>query len=297
MILKINNPLPKREFLKKIYNGEIICFENFEAINNINRKSKQIIGKLINPFDPEKIHKKSSHKKILSIILEFQKIFRNSSYISNEITKFFHLLGFSSNELFLDRIYARVVSSNEKKNNFIGKYITDPLSFHRDTWGSNLYSQINWWSPIFKLQYENTMIIFPQFWDVPLKNDSKNFNLPEVINLNKNLILNGKKQMKSIPTLRQKVDLGSGIPILIKPGEILAFSGAHAHSSMSNNSGFTRYSFETRTIFFPDFLNSVGAKNIDGASKWMAPGWFKRISDKKKLSEVINSDAICKLIK
>ena len=89
--------------------------------------------------------------------------------------------------------------------------------------------------------------------------------------------------------------MDKGLNVLINPGSIIAFSGAHAHASIKNNSGLTRFSFETRSIYIEDFLNSTGAKNIDGYSSWIAPGWFKRLSSKEKLSDFIGCDSVCRI--
>ena len=32
------------------------------------------------------------------------------------------------------------------------------INIHRDTWGTNLYQQINWWAPVSNVEEKNTMI-------------------------------------------------------------------------------------------------------------------------------------------
>ena len=296
MILNYNKPLPKREFLQKIYNGKIICFNGFDEINNIILKSRSLIENLLNSFHPTIMHSKLENEELLFTVRDFQKMFRASKYISDQIEKFFNILNFSSNDIFLDRQYARVVKSRE--NNFNQNHndlITDPLSIHRDTWGSNIYSQINWWAPIYTLNKFNTMSLYTDFWDKSLSNDSRTFNLPSIIQSNKTSLKEGKKKLKTIPSLNEQLNIESGLKVLINPGSIIAFSGAHVHASIENNSGLTRFSFETRSVYLDDFLNSNGAKNIDGNSSWIAPGWFKRLSSKERLSDFIGCDSVCKI--
>ena len=47
MILNYNKPLPKREFLQKIYNGDIICFPSWvwhEVVPNETTKRRIVIS-------------------------------------------------------------------------------------------------------------------------------------------------------------------------------------------------------------------------------------------------------------
>jgi ectoine hydroxylase-related dioxygenase (phytanoyl-CoA dioxygenase family) len=48
------------------------------------------------------------------------------------------------------------------------------------------------------------------------------------------------------------VDADDGVPVVIDPGEIIAFSSAHAHAGVANHTGLTRVSLETRTVSIAD---------------------------------------------
>ena len=90
-----------------------------------------------------------------------------------------------------------------------------------------------------------------------------------------------------IPSAPQlKEDLPSNIkkiPVTIKPGEILCFSGAHLHSSSKEKSENTRISFEIRTICENDLNSSAQAPNVDCDLQWKFPKIFKKINDNSPL--------------
>ena len=51
------------------------------------------------------------------------------------------------------------------------RYMRD-LPAHRDTWGSNIHAQINWWGPVWPVRADRTIGMFPRLWNVPVSNTS-----------------------------------------------------------------------------------------------------------------------------
>jgi len=45
-------------------------------------------------------------------------------------------------------------------------------------------------------------------------------------------------------------------------------------------------------VAIDDLLEGRGAPNLDGYAKWMAPGWFTRMSDGLALNDVIEKQKI-----
>jgi hypothetical protein len=44
--------------------------------------------------------------------------------------------------------------------------------FHRDTWGTNLYAQVNWWAPVYPITAGRTVALYPTLWSRPVANTS-----------------------------------------------------------------------------------------------------------------------------
>jgi hypothetical protein len=94
-----------------------------------------------------------------------------------------------------------------------------------------------------------------------------------------------------VPQLLEPVDPGEGIPVLVAPGEVIAFSAQHVHGGVANHTGQTRISLETRTLFIPDHVRGLGAPNVDGRARWSTPGMFRRVSDGEPLDKVLGAPA------
>jgi hypothetical protein len=88
-----------------------------------------------------------------------------------------------------------------------------------------------------------------------------------------------------------EIDWAGARPVLIAPGEAIAFSSQHAHAGVQNHTDLTRISFETRTLLVADHLAGRGAPNVDGRAIWTTPGMFRRIGDGRRLSEVLGTAA------
>jgi hypothetical protein len=136
-----------------------------------------------------------------------------------------------------------------------------------------------------------TFAIHPALWNVPIDNNSADFNLADVMQrLRTAPGTLGPGQLAPRPL--GAVDAEGGVPVVIEPGEIIAFSSAHAHVGVANHTGLTRVSLETRTVSIADVRAGRGAPNVDGRGRWAAPGLFRRLSDGRALHELLGCDAL-----
>ena len=142
------------------------------------------------------------------------------------------------------------------------------------------------------MSIKNSMAIFSDYWMKPTHNTSNTYDLPTVIHRNRDKASGIMRAADVVPQLIQPIDPAAGEAVLIEPGDLVAFSGAHLHASIPNTSRHTRISLETRSVLIEDFINERGARNIDGASRWMAPGWFARLSDSKRLSSIVGVNPV-----
>jgi len=142
---------------------------------------------------------------------------------------------------------------------------------HRDSWGSNLMSQLNWWAPVFPVEPGATMEIWPDYFDRPVANSSADWDLEAM-----------RAARGDYPLLPEAArPEAPGEPVLIRPGELLCFSGAHLHASRPNRTGRTRVSIDLRTV---DTSAGPGPPNVDGQARHIAYDWFHRLSDGASLA-------------
>jgi len=156
------------------------------------------------------------------------------------------------------------------------------LGLHRDTWSSNVYQQVNWWTPIRPVTPDRTIAFYPAYWRKPIANTSAGWDLEE--------IRTGRKAGRDVPLVpepTEPVDAAAELRIVIEPGDLLAFSGAHLHASVPNSTAEPRLSVEVRTVSVDDVEQGRGAPNLDGAAPRVPLDWFRRMTDGASLAALV----------
>ena len=154
------------------------------------------------------------------------------------------------------------------------------LPAHRDSWGSMLAQQINWWAPIYPLTAGRTLLIYPEAWNRPVTNDSAEWDLLELKRRRAEGAVGG---YPLLPTASDCSEWGDPLPLLQEPGDIVAFSAAHLHASAVNETGLCRFNIEGRTIDADAFAAGRGAPDPDGAAPRRALHWFTHCQDGRPL--------------
>jgi hypothetical protein len=145
------------------------------------------------------------------------------------------------------------------------------LGAHRDTWSSNVLAQANWWGPLRPIGPDRTIAFHLAYWSRPVANTSAAWDLEA--------IRAGARDVPLVPEPAEPVDPSSELRIVVEPGDLLCFSGAHLHASVPNTSAETRFSFEVRTVGGDDLRAGRGAPNLDGEAPHTPFEWFRRIPD------------------
>jgi hypothetical protein len=172
-----------------------------------------------------------------------------------------------------DSIHLRVVPPIERgAERQVGR-----LGFHRDTWGSNVPQQTNWWTTIRPLSAERTIAFYPGYWSRPIANTSADWDLDEIRALRRSGTRD--EDIAIVPEPSEPVDTSSELRIVSEPGDLLCFSGAHLHASVPNVSDETRVSVELRTVSGDDLARSRGAPNVDGQAPKVPLEWFRSMED------------------
>ncbi|MAM01906.1 MAG: hypothetical protein CMC11_06795, partial [Flavobacteriaceae bacterium] len=221
----------------------------------------------------EKLHHLDNCEEISSTLVtnlkkipEFKKLFK----IFLKEINFFH------ENSYWDQFRVRVAPAQNK----FSYREASRINSHRDTWGTNIHQQINWWAPISSISETNTMIFYPDYFSKPVKNSTSTWDLNTYLE-------HRKREDFSYPSAPQLLeDLPQDARVLsvnIEPGEILCFSGCHLHSSSKEKSDNTRFSYEIRTICQDDLDNRREAPNTDCDLQWQFPKIFRNINDNSPL--------------
>ena len=157
------------QFKKDIFNGKIFVFQKSkiteQLITEIKKKIKNnYSGQL------EKLHHLSNCEEISTDLIANLK---NTEIFKNLFYDFLKSINFLQGESYWDKFVVRVAPA---KNEF-GYREASRIGVHRDTWGTNIHQQINWWAPISSIEETNTMVFFPEYFNRPVKNSTKTWDL------------------------------------------------------------------------------------------------------------------------
>jgi hypothetical protein len=281
-------PLPcdPEEFHRCIYAGAILRLDGTTSFAAIVAFTRRFLENAFAPHPPPEIHRHLSHEEQVETFAALSRDYARSAEVKRLWRALFEEVGLDTAAIARDRLRLRFQPHRDATAPDRRAAGVSTVAFHRDTWGTNLYAQTNWWAPVYTLAPGRTMALFPSLWSRPVKNSSADFDLGRVMARR-----DGDRRSVGaddmIPHLQEDVPPELGVPVLVEPGTVIAFSSAHAHTGVGNRTGLTRISLETRTVAIADVLSGRGAPNLDGRAPWIAPGLFRRVSDGAPLHELL----------
>jgi hypothetical protein len=208
-------------------------------------------------------------------IAELQREVRGDANARRLLGAALEEVGIDPQRTYWDSIHLRIVPPAR------GERQVGRIGFHRDTWSSNLLQQTNWWMTIRPLASERTIAFYPKYWSRPIENTSASWNLDEIRERRRN----GERDedIPIVPEPSEPVDTESELRIVIEPGDLLCFSGAHLHASVPNATPETRCSLELRTVHVDDIARDRGAPDLDGRAPLVPLEWFRSMADGRPL--------------
>jgi hypothetical protein len=274
-----------------LYAGEVVRYSGVAQMAAITNFTRAFVQERLAPYPVLQIHRYLDAEALASKLGEVQAAYAQSSEAKLLWSGLFAAIGLDMKDTARDRLMLRFQAHTDPEATPCWSRSTATVGFHRDTWGTNLSAQVNWWAPVWPITAGRTFAIHPDLWDVAIANNSADFNLADVMErLRTAPETLGPGQLAPRPT--DTVDLNGGVPVVLEPGEIIAFSSAHAHVGVPNHTGLTRISLETRTVSITDTRARRGAPNMDGHSRWVAPGIFRRLSDGVALNAILECERL-----
>ncbi|MDH4984288.1 hypothetical protein QEZ47_01640 [Aminobacter anthyllidis] len=292
MYSNVTQTLGQRMFHDRIYAGDVLRFGALVQMRELVSFTQAFLEDAFAPFAPTEIHRHLSHQEQTESFAQRQRDFARSPKVRLLWRNVFEACGLDAQGLARDALYLRFQPHQDPGTVVPRARTTATIAFHRDTWGSNLYAQTNWWAPVYDIDEGRTFAIYPSLWDRPVANTSADFDLSALLERSKSGGRNAVDADAAIPHLTEELEVSDATPVVIAPGEIIAFSSAHAHAGVPNSTGLTRISLETRTLWIDDVRSGRGAPNVDGFARWMSPGMFRRVSDETPLHEILGMNRI-----
>lgn len=292
MYTNVTEALDPRAFHDRIYAGDVLRFAALQPMKELVAFTRTFLEDAFAPYVPAEIHLHLKHEQQTESFAQRQRDFARSPEIRQLWRAVFEAIGLDADGLARDSLYLRFQPHQDPGTIVPRARTTATIAFHRDTWGSNLYAQTNWWAPIYDITEGRTFAIYPSLWDRAVANTSADFDIAALLDKSKATGRNTNDADAAIPHLTEQLDVHDATPVVIAPGELIAFSSAHAHAGIPNSTGLTRISLETRTLWIDDVRTGRGAPNVDGHAPWMSPGMFRRVSDEFALNELLGLNRV-----
>jgi len=279
-IFHFNRPISDIERAERCFNGELLIFKNIAAMHDLIEFSDQLLKESLGDIEAIDAQQQFQPEAFLQRTGNAQKAFRTSQEAKALFFKAIEQCGVDLNHTYYDHFPMRIVPSDKAYDGAN----CGVISHHRDTWGSNIHSQINWWAPLYELEENRTIALYPDYWAKPIANDTATWSHLEFLKKRNEAPPERKGTYPSAPRPLAEVDESNMVKVMLAPGDVLCFASAHLHGSVPNTSQIPRFSVEMRTISKPDLVANRRAPNIDNAGEKHMYQWFRHIRNKEILS-------------
>ena len=285
-IVTVAAPIADGERAARVFAGEILVFPGLPAVRALRDYADELIRAALASDDPPAAQIALDPDDYVARIDAVQKPFRRDKEARDLFAEVLAATGADPARTFYDWLHLRALpdgASHTARN-------TRPTHLHRDSWGSGVMQQTNWWTPVYPITAECTIALHPGYWARPLANSSDRWEFEKARDYRKSAPAAGRAAGTAYPTIPEPlepVDTASELRPVIAPCDLLCFSGAQLHGTVPNATGRARFSLEVRTVSLDDVLGGRGAPNIDSGGQGPRYEWFRRCTDGVLLPEVL----------
>ena len=282
-VIRTSQPLNDRERNACLFKGDLIIFSQIPAMLELQREMDELIRAHFGDRASLSDLFRSDPQRFAAEMTRLQTSFYNTARIRDLFQRALEQTGMSIQHNYADKLFLRCVPPTRDSNSqFRGS-----IGHHRDTWGSNIQHQINWWSPIYPISDSNTLTFYPLYWSAPVVNTTADWSFEAFRKARQQAQAISENAQIDYPYAPQATEEVSadGVNILLDPGDLLCFSSAHLHgSSAEPRTGF-RFNLEMRSFGEEDTDRDAPPENVDNAPSKPTYHWFNRVSDGAKYSQ------------
>lgn len=254
-----------------LFRGDLVVFCQIPALQALQGLLDRLVRQTLGDwFEDVDVHSSDFSARMAALQQRFNVMPQTRELFAHALAQ----SGMDVTRNFADKLFLRCVPPTENSQaQFRGS-----IGYHRDTWGSNIQQQINWWTPLYPISEANTLVFYPDYWSKPVANTTAEWSFEafrEARRLARSQSSDAQIDYPYAPEAKEAINSDNGIPILIEPGDLLCFSSAHLHgSSPEPRSGF-RFNLEMRSYGAKGKPGVTPPENIDNAQSEPNYHWFK----------------------
>ena len=243
-----------------LFDGDIFVFNPRPAALQMVELARGLLEAAFAPHHPVEAQHYLPVATYASILGALKPTFIHHPECKRLICQLMDELGADPEGVFFDVPRLRSATAND----YLSSGIAYAFHPHRDTWYSAPQAQINWWFPVYEVQRENCLAIYPQWFARSLPNSSNTYNYYRW-NLESRGVASQLvgEDTRVQPKLTGDLDTDPALRIVPPVGGLLAFSGHQLHATVPNTTNLTRFSIDFRTVHEVDLYRGDGAPKTD----------------------------------
>lgn len=252
-----------------VFTGGLVIFSEVVGLDAFLSRVDELVRAQLRTDEPELAQFGLSRDEYLDAVSAAQAAVRSDDAAHRLLADAFRATGVDTDDAYWDWLHLRVNPSGRE-------FAAGGTGWHRDTWASSLPAQTNWWTPIYPITDGRTLAFAPAYWSAPVANSSAEWT---------------PRSAQVIPEPLDTIDPHEQ-RIVIEPGDLLCFSGAHLHRTVRNETGRARFSVEVRTLCGSDVREGRGATPVDEVAARPQYGWFRHVGDGRSARELEPGTAV-----
>jgi hypothetical protein len=263
----IHQPIDDLHRGELLFAGALLIFPRVPGLDAFRNRVAELIQDRFGEADPETAQAVLDPADLDAAIGDLRERIRADGVAREHVLAALANTGVDLDDTYWDRVNLRMLPHG-------AAHAERGTGWHRDTWGSNIAAQTNWWTPIFPITAGRTIDFAPDLWQKRVANSSADWS-PAAAR---------RGTAPLIPEPDQPIGETAGLPVVIDPGDFLCFSAAQLHRSVPNHTGRARFSVEVRTVTGTDLRLGRGARNVDSETPEVHYRWFRHVGTGRQLS-------------
>ena len=289
--LYFNSSVSDAERREGLYSGDLFVYGESPSTRGLCDFARSMSEEAFAPYHPTDAQHHMPVEQYVEILAELKPKFIHHPESKKHIQVLLEGLGCEMQSTYFDVPRLRTMTDSGYLTSGLGTVFPP----HRDTWYSPPECQLVWWMPLYEIEADSAMAFHPNYWDVPVKNSSAQFNYKHWANYERTIAAaQVKKDVREFLRPTESMELEPQLRVVTEPGGVIIFSGAQMHSTVPNTTGRTRLSIDFRTINLDDVIADRGAPNIDDASTGSSLGDYHRGSDLEQVPEELVAEHLAR---
>src|SRR5262245_59628096 len=167
----VRDALPKEQIGVQIFAGDILVFQQVPALKPLCRQIDAMVHEGLGEH-PQTAEARLTPDVFLTRVRALRSRVRADKGLMRLVGEAIAGVGLPTEDTYFDGLQLRLVPSYASHQ---ARRIM-PLAPHRDSWGSNIPQQINWWTLLYPLARTRSIVLFPEYWTQLIANDSANWD-------------------------------------------------------------------------------------------------------------------------